>query len=145
MAFVFSSYSTYSVANNGDIILLNSFAGSAAKIDKKQAPEIMKLIQGGMRDRENKTCDVLIKHGFFIDESIDERKLVKKILDFERTNAGANLTIMPHENCNFRCTYCYEDFARNKMTNEVVSEIKNYVKNNIAQWPYYSSRSSLFH
>lgn len=36
-----------------------------------------------------------------------------------------NLILMPTERCNFRCTYCYEDFARGRMGPAVVRGIKN--------------------
>ncbi|TKB55331.1 radical SAM protein [Ferrimonas aestuarii] len=35
------------------------------------------------------------------------------------------LTILPTEKCNFRCTYCYEDFEIGKMTDDTLHGIKN--------------------
>lgn len=35
------------------------------------------------------------------------------------------LTILPTEKCNFRCTYCYEDFEIGKMSDDTVEGIKN--------------------
>jgi len=35
------------------------------------------------------------------------------------------LTILPTEKCNFRCGYCYEDFAIGKMSPSVINGIKN--------------------
>ena len=35
-----------------------------------------------------------------------------------------DLIIMPTEQCNFRCTYCYEDFKIGKMPRWVVNGIK---------------------
>ncbi len=37
------------------------------------------------------------------------------------------LLILPTEQCNFRCTYCYEDFSSGKMRPEVVQGIKRLV------------------
>ncbi|AUG99806.1 radical SAM protein [Prodigiosinella confusarubida] len=39
------------------------------------------------------------------------------------------LTIMPTEQCNFRCVYCYEDFAIGNMRNEVADSINKFVDN----------------
>jgi uncharacterized protein len=36
-----------------------------------------------------------------------------------------NLVLFPTEHCNFRCTYCYEDYKIGRMKSEVVSGIKN--------------------
>jgi uncharacterized protein len=41
------------------------------------------------------------------------------------SNRLLSLTILPTENCNFRCTYCYEDFAVGRMKKEVVDGIKS--------------------
>ena len=38
------------------------------------------------------------------------------------------LIIMPTERCNFRCKYCYEDFAIGHMSNAICQGIKNLVK-----------------
>ncbi|WP_281557718.1 radical SAM protein [Thalassomonas sp. RHCl1] len=35
------------------------------------------------------------------------------------------LTLLPTEKCNFRCTYCYEDFEIGKMSEDTVEGIKN--------------------
>lgn len=41
------------------------------------------------------------------------------------TNRRMELTLMPTEACNFRCTYCYEDFALGRMPATVVRGVKN--------------------
>lgn len=42
-----------------------------------------------------------------------------------------NLILFPTENCNFRCTYCYEDFELGKMNSDVVDGIKALIKNRV--------------
>ncbi|MCL6751921.1 radical SAM protein [Nostoc sp. CCCryo 231-06] len=39
--------------------------------------------------------------------------------------SSLNLILFPTEHCNFRCTYCYEDYKIGRMMPEVVSGIKN--------------------
>jgi uncharacterized protein len=43
------------------------------------------------------------------------------------------LTIMPTENCNFRCTYCYEDFSIGRMSQETVSRVKSLISHRIPE------------
>ena len=42
-------------------------------------------------------------------------------------NGRFHLIIMPTEKCNFRCTYCYEDFTNGKMCSQVVEGIKKLI------------------
>ncbi|MBL8860805.1 MAG: radical SAM protein [Planctomycetes bacterium] len=57
------------------------------------------------------------------------REDVVATMQTERLRALSNrylgLTLMPTEACNFRCTYCYEDFALGRMTPPVVRGVKN--------------------
>lgn len=39
------------------------------------------------------------------------------------------LIILPTEKCNFRCTYCYEDFENKRIDKKVVDGIKNLLSN----------------
>jgi len=43
------------------------------------------------------------------------------------SNSILHLTLMPTEACNFRCTYCYEDFALGKMSPAVVRGVKGLI------------------
>jgi len=40
-------------------------------------------------------------------------------------NDVLHLTLMPTEKCNFRCTYCYEDFVSGRMTRPTIEGIRN--------------------
>ena len=42
-------------------------------------------------------------------------------------NRRLTLILMSTEKCNFRCAYCYEDFAIGKMKKEVVNGICNLI------------------
>lgn len=52
---------------------------------------------------------------------------VPKYLD----NRRLHLIVMPTEKCNFRCTYCYEDFEHGKMSTNVILGIKNLIKKRV--------------
>ncbi len=42
--------------------------------------------------------------------------------------SALNLILLPTEKCNFRCTYCYEDFALGRMSPELVNGIKRLLE-----------------
>ena len=52
-----------------------------------------------------------------------DRELSRKVLRAV-DNRLLKLTLMPTEKCNFRCTYCYEDFERGAMPGWVVKGLK---------------------
>lgn len=43
------------------------------------------------------------------------------------SNRKLRLILMPTEACNFRCAYCYEDIAHNKMEPQVARGVKNFI------------------
>jgi uncharacterized protein len=43
------------------------------------------------------------------------------------------LIILPTENCNFRCTYCYEDFEIGQMKDNTVQAIKHLIQNRLSK------------
>lgn len=42
------------------------------------------------------------------------------------------LILLPTEKCNFRCTYCYEDFELGRMTRETIEAIKRLLSRRVA-------------
>jgi uncharacterized protein len=51
----------------------------------------------------------------------------KKVAYFV-TDKHLHLIILPTEQCNFRCVYCYEDFSIGRMSNEIISAVKALIK-----------------
>jgi uncharacterized protein len=54
------------------------------------------------------------------------------------SNRLLSLIILPTENCNFRCTYCYEDFAVGRMKKEVIDGIKSLLTKRCQQLDFVS-------
>ncbi len=49
------------------------------------------------------------------------------------SNTSLHLHILPTEQCNFRCTYCYEDFAIGRMSGDVLQGLKRYLDRRIPE------------
>jgi uncharacterized protein len=72
----------------------------------------------------------LFDKGFLVPGDADEFRRSRMLHDTRmRMGSGSRyeLILLPHENCNFRCDYCYETFARNKMEPWVRESIKRFV------------------
>ncbi|MFF5206604.1 radical SAM protein [Streptosporangium sp. NPDC000396] len=66
--------------------------------------------------------------GILVDVELDEFEISRRLLEESHAREDRlELFLLPHENCNFRCTYCYESFARNKMEPWVVEATKRLV------------------
>lgn len=66
-------------------------------------------------------------------ENINRDRIIKaKLL----SNQFLNLIILPTESCNFRCTYCYEDFAVGRMKKETILGIKALLENRCSDLNY---------
>lgn len=52
------------------------------------------------------------------------------------TNERFHLILFATEKCNFRCVYCYEDFALGKMGSDVISGVRNLLDKRMPQLSY---------
>lgn len=144
-----SRYTSAIAGDSGEVLLHNSFMGALARIPAEKVPLVRRFLGGSseamhgpsmyrtnvlseMRqdiqesDLNDPALQELCDGGFFVPSDLDEQTVISELVDRER-NSGFTLIIMPHENCNFRCTYCYESFERGKMSPEVVSGLKAWV------------------
>lgn len=75
----------------------------------------------------------LYAKGILVNKDTDEDKLARikyvKLIQSE----VLHLIIMPTLQCNFRCTYCYEDKTGSIMTGEVIDSVVNFVKKHIQE------------
>jgi len=119
------------------IKLYNSFTGKIVKFNDIERVDLLKTL----RSKEipysdtNRLVDFLTDQKFLINSDIDEfRKATAQKVTSLIKNRTLNLIIMPNEDCNFRCVYCYESFEKNEMTYETKKGIINYLRNNIKQY-----------
>ncbi len=71
---------------------------------------------------------------FIIPEDINE--IPDYIASFnarQKSTDRLSLIVMPTEECNFRCVYCYESFQKPKMSEENQKALKDYISNNMGR------------
>jgi uncharacterized protein len=61
---------------------------------------------------------------------------IQKLNRVLTSNRCLSLIIMPTENCNFRCTYCYEDFSIGRMKLETINGIKSLIEKRCSELDY---------
>ena len=139
MHWKFSHYSVAFPSRDGEILLCNSFMGALTRVSATEAAGVAKAIKTGIPEKEPPSTVLreLCRHGFFVETDLDEQDLVGRIIERERDDVGFSMILMPHENCNFRCVYCYESFARDRMNPEIAEGVKRFVAKNASQWGHF--------
>ncbi|RXZ82782.1 radical SAM protein [Paenibacillaceae bacterium] len=120
----------------GNLLIFNTLTGNKTKIGSTSAARVAKLLrepQSSLSSELDK--DFFISQKFIIDEQTDEYEVASE-LHRNTINAHRTLTLilLPTENCNFRCKYCYESFEKNWMTENVRNAVVEYVAKNISNY-----------
>lgn len=122
---------TYVLYDHKKVILYNTNTKTMAysyKID-----DINTLLSG--KDcGDNELKIKMFDHGFLVPIEVDETseamlKYYEQIFD-----RSLSLTLMPTEQCNFRCQYCYELFEKGRMNDNIVQGIYKYLQRSISSY-----------
>ena len=121
--------------SSGDLLLHNSYMGAVARVPRDQAGRLRQVLTHGSKitDTDDPAIQELCDEGFLVPADLEEREAVTHILEKERS-AVLELMVLPHENCNFRCVYCYEQFKKGKMHAEVIEGLKAFVEREIGKY-----------
>ena len=112
-------------------VAINTLCGSFVSVEKES--DAYFWLKNGIEDvKKNKTVDHLIEQGFFVPKGTDEFLLAShQWITGSSLNSMLRLIILPTENCNFRCLYCYENHVKSKMSDGTLCDIVDFVKRNI--------------
>lgn len=135
----FSHYSAAFEGLEGELLLCNSFMGAVARIPSSRVTQVREAISRGVSPTlaEDAFFSDLCRNGFFVPDEATETSRARTTIRQERDHLDYFLIVMPHENCNFRCTYCYETFENGKMLPHVVSGVKRIITSKVAEHPVF--------
>lgn len=118
---------------DGSLFVFNHTSGNILKTSDKS---ICAFFSGRaeLKNISDSVAQRLKKDGFLVPKDADEDSL-NYLLDFDQLAMNElKLIILPTYNCNFRCTYCYQDFKETTMDGEFVNRIIKYVKREIHKY-----------
>jgi uncharacterized protein len=122
-----SRYTVRAATDDGRLVLWNTLRGKMSVFNPEQRPAVEDLLrQRGTLGRKEGLIKYLADRGFLIKEGSREYREFQ--LDFGQQhyrNDTLQLILLASEDCNFRCTYCYEDFVRGTMQPSVRAGVKN--------------------
>lgn len=116
---------------DGGLLVFNSFSTSLLQFEGETAGTASEMLRG-LRPAVGELADLLASQGVLVAAGSREREAARYLheLPFSSDEHFA-LMLMPHENCNFRCKYCYEDFEKGKMKPEVVDGVVQLLRKKI--------------
>ena len=109
-------------------IIYNSVKKTISKIDNRYLDN---LNNGTLSKMD---IDVLSKTGIIIPDITNEESIIAMRHLDDIMSSTLDLTIMPTENCNLRCSYCYEAFRKGKMSTESQRIFIKYIKKNLYKY-----------
>ena len=139
-----SLFNNYSYASNGDMLLFNSYVGpdSFCRVENNVGDKLFEILHQKTVTAEDFTHEStfvdLLRKGYLVSEDEDElQKIENRYMKIVANQAGNNvlcLIILPTEQCNFRCKYCYEDFSKPAMSEELQEAVYLFVRRNIQKY-----------
>lgn len=124
----------YTMRNSlGEYVMLNTYNSTMFKA----SPEQSEMFENAYEtlSGEQHILDLLEERNIIYDESktaIDGYEELYQ--EFIHNNQFLHLVILPTENCNFRCIYCYEEHESKIMSQDVQDGIVNYVEQHIKDY-----------
>ena len=134
-----SRYTVRATTKEGDLLLWNSLSGSMNLFKGGQGEEVREILRKpGLAVAED-LVKYLAERGYLIEESANEFRQVQLAFGQKQYRSDAlELILLTSEDCNFRCTYCYEDFARGTMLPWVREGVKNLLRKRIRHLSYFN-------
>ncbi len=125
-----SHYNIRAVTGDGRLVLWNTYRGTMSVFEPEQRATIEAMLKRrGFEAESEGIVKYLFDRGFLVKEGTDEYRRFQ--LGFGQQHYRTDtlqLILLASEDCNFRCQYCYEEFARGTMQPAVRTGIKKLVQ-----------------
>lgn len=124
---------TIVVRHHDDVVVYNSLRGVVTTVRPPHAEAVHALLHNRKAlvagDEEPAVLPTLIERGFLVPADHDELAEAGALREARvHRRDRLELILMPTEACNFRCTYCYEDFTLGRMLSGVRDGVRNLVR-----------------
>lgn len=127
---------TYFCTFDNRLLLVNTLS---KKLMYSEMPAFTGDILDKVRHREpvdtdspvfQKLCD----NGYLVKTAVNEPLIAKKRYWDTVYDTRLGITLMPTEQCNCRCPYCYESFSKPKMDSQTVQNLLLFLKKNLIRY-----------
>lgn len=110
------------------LLILNSFSSALLQFTGTTANKVFDALNG-LNICDGELADFLVSNWVLVSDMQDELGMADVLhqVPFLR-NDRLGLTLLSHENCNFRCVYCYEKFEKQRMLPDVAQGVVELVR-----------------
>jgi uncharacterized protein len=106
--------------------------GALARFVGDEVERVDKFLKSGFQGAPSGVAAELAYNGFIVPANVDELAVAEAMhREVQEQKDSLELILMPNENCNFRCLYCYESFKHNKMRRSVIDGVVEYIGSRI--------------
>ena len=128
--YVPSHFISMSYDADKSLILHSSATGALGVVPAEQAEEAREMLLPGRSydDPQGDLAISLIKGGMLVPANRNEQWESHKEYVGRYRDDNLHLIVLPTEDCNFRCIYCYESFLRGTMPQEIQDGIVELVR-----------------
>lgn len=140
----FSKY-TNIIEFDGGILVHNSLYNSSLKIyseDKINQLKEIKESDSFIPNMQDSFILDLMKLHIILEEDINETNTMNYFYDQRTHNIGIILVVT--SSCNFRCPYCIQDHESNRMSDDIYTAARNFLKTLVSKYPGASLNISFF-
>ena len=130
-----SRYNHLLTLEDGSLLISNELYGTYLKFSSENAPKVLAILKGLSDESDlvdGSIGTILVDKHLLVDEQMDEKAFVDYLCNnMVYSNDVLYLTIIPTDDCNFRCRYCYQEGKKSIMSANTVGIIKKYLARNL--------------
>jgi uncharacterized protein len=122
----FSQFNFLIKTEDQNVVICNTLTGAIFVLSENKYLSIREEIKVNQQSNDKASIiKELNNAGILLDDSTNEFQRMCYLSNNSRyRNSFLDLRILPTEECNCRCIYCYESFKRGEMTEEVKESVK---------------------
>ncbi len=110
------------------LLVSNSFSSALLEFTGATADKVSRALEGS-GECESELAEYLLSNWILVPVGYDELAMAQRLHEVPfHQKESLGLTLLSHENCNFRCVYCYETFEKQRMMPEVVEGVVALVR-----------------
>lgn len=125
-----SRFNARTVGDDGRLILWNTLSGALSVFKPRDRERVLaSLSRAGMHEPLDRVGTYLRRRGYLVPQGLNELDQFRYRFARQHWRQDAlQLILLASEDCNFRCVYCYERFARGTMEPSVREGVRRLVE-----------------